>query len=169
MFCVTKKDTVKLTWDDVQAIGVNFEYPYKFELIITWAKPNGMVEAIRLSTTITWYNAARPDFKIRYRPSPILVTGPQNTIFSIDPVNFSVNDLRMYQVTWTLEPELQNPQMRNVLQYGQLMEIQRKAFAENTDYTVTATIMYRSLKVLTAKQTVQFATKAPPKNGNVKI
>ena len=87
-------------------MGVNFEYPYKFDLIITWAKPNGLVVAKRLSQTITWYNAARPDFNIVYRPSPVLVTGPQNTIFSIDPVNFLVNDLRMYEVTWTIEPEL---------------------------------------------------------------
>jgi len=30
------------------------------------------------------------------------------------------------------------------------MEVQRKAFKENTDYTVSAKIEYRSLKVLTA-------------------
>jgi hypothetical protein len=75
-FCLTKGDTIKLGWNDVKRMGVNFEYPYKFDLIITWAKPNGLVVAKRLSQTITWYNAARPDFNIVYRPSPVLVTGP---------------------------------------------------------------------------------------------
>ena len=149
-FCMTKDDKIKLSWNDVKRMGVNFEYPYRFDLIITWAKSNGMVDARRLSTTITWYNAAKPDFNVVFRPQPVLVTGPQNTIFSIDPINFQTNDLRMYEVTWTIDPELENPQMRSVLQFGQLMEVQRKAFKENTDYTVSAKIEYRSLKVLTA-------------------
>jgi hypothetical protein len=59
--------------------------------------------------------------------------------------------------------------MRSVLQFGQLMEVQRKAFNENTDYTVSAKIQYQSLKVVQAKKTIKFATKAPPKGGKVKI
>ena len=49
------------------------------------------------------------------------------------------------------------------------MEVQRKAFSENTDYMVTAKIQYRSLKVLQAEKVITFGTKAPPKGGKVKI
>jgi hypothetical protein len=59
--------------------------------------------------------------------------------------------------------------MRSVLEAGQLMKVQRKAFTENTDYVVSAKIQYRSLDVLMAKKTITFSTKAPPKGGSVKI
>ena len=59
--------------------------------------------------------------------------------------------------------------MRSVLQNGQLMEVQRKAFNENTDYTVSVRIKYTSMDGLTTQKSIKFSTKAPPKGGSVKI
>ena len=90
-------------------------------------------------------------------------------MFSIDPNNFKVNDLRTYDVKWSLEPELKDPSKRTILNYGQLMEVRKGAFAENTAYKVTATIEYKSLGALKASSSISFDTKAPPKGGSVSI
>jgi hypothetical protein len=54
----------------------------------------------------------------------------------------------MYDVVWTVTPELEDPQKRQVINYGQLMEIEKGAFAENTEYFVSVKIQFLSLPVL---------------------
>jgi hypothetical protein len=46
----------------------------------------------------------------------------------------------MYDVEWTITPELEDTSKRQVINYGQLMEIEKGAFKENTEYVVSVKI-----------------------------
>ena len=62
-----------------------------------------------------------PDFTITYEPEPVLITDNTNTLFYLEPINFDIDDLRDYDVEWTLEPELHDPTKRSILSYGKIM------------------------------------------------
>jgi hypothetical protein len=75
----------------------------------------------------------------------------------------------MYDVDWTITPELDDPAKRQVINYGQLMEVEKGAFSENTEYIVSVKIQFLSLPVLQASNMISFLTQAPPKGGTVNI
>ena len=87
----------------------------------------------------------------------------------MDPINFSADDIRDYEVTWQIEPQLTDPSSRSILSYGKIMQITRGSFSENTDYTVTLTVTNIELEKLSHTKTVYFSTLAPPNPGNVQL
>ena len=87
----------------------------------------------------------------------------------MDPINFSADDIRDYEITWQIEPQLTDPASRSILSYGKIMQITRGAYTENTDYSVTLTVTNVELWKLSATKTVYFSTLAPPNPGNVQL
>ena len=132
-----------------------------------WAKADGTLETETLTESVTWWDLVMPNFSITFEPEPVLITDDTNTLFYMEPINFSADDIRNYEVTWTLEPELDDPTKRSILSYGKIMQIIRGSYAPNTDYTVTLTVTNTDLDKLSATKTVQFSTLAAPTPGTV--
>ena len=144
-----------------------FEIPYTFGIKVIWAKADGTLETETLTESVTWWDLVMPNFSITFEPETVLITDDTNTLFYMEPINFSADDIRNYEVTWTLEPELDDPTQRSILSYGKIMQVIRGSYAPNTDYTVTLTVTNTDLAKLSATKTIQFSTLAPPTPGTV--
>ena len=144
-----------------------FEIPYTFGIKVIWAKADGTLETETLTESVTWWDLVMPNFSITFEPETGLITDDTNTLFYMEPINFSADDIRNYEVTWTLEPELDDPTQRSILSYGKIMQVIRGSYAPNTDYTVTLTVTNTDLAKLSATKTIQFSTLAPPTPGTV--
>lgn len=90
---------LSIPWSKVVDADVTFEYAYTIEMIVTWSKLDGTIEAKKRTAVITWYDMEVPDFEITYTPVPVLVTDTKNTAFSIVSKNFDVKkEYRSYTI-----------------------------------------------------------------------
>ena len=142
---------------------------YTFSINVIWAKADGTIETETLSESVTWYDLVLPDFAITFEPDPVLITDDTNTLFYLEPVNFDIDNIRDYDVVWTLEPELADPSKRSILSYGKIMQIVRGSYAGNTDYTVALSVTNLKLAKLATTKTLNFRTLAPPRPGTVQV
>ena len=122
---------------------------HEFTAIISCNKPDTDLVVDKLSEVVIFYDLTKPSFDLVYSPDPILITDVKNTVFSLTNANFNINDLRNYNVEWTLEPDLFDYTQRTVLQYGKIMQVVKGAFEPNTEYTVTVTATHKALEKLT--------------------
>ena len=145
-----------VSWAQAQAAGIVYEVAYGFSINVIWAKADGTLEQETLSESVTWYDLVMPDFTITFAPDPVLITDDDHTLFYLEPVNFDVDDIRDYDVGWSLEPELLDRSNRTVLSYGQIMQVVRGSYEENTEYTVSLTVTSLKLARLSQTSTVTF-------------
>ena len=72
-------------------------------------------------------------------------------------------------IDWKVSPNLRDPTLMKLTFDDQYMEIDSSAFAENTNYTVTATVEMQNSDENSTDQikqaSVSFMTKAPPMGG----
>ena len=160
---------LSISWGRAIAAGVVYEIPYTFGIKVIWAKADGTLETETLTQSVTWWDLVLPNFTITYEPEPVLVTDDTNTLFYMEPINFSTDDIRDYEVTWLIQPELSDPSQKSVLSYGKIMQITRGAYSKNTDYTVTLTVTNTNLAKLSTSIAVTFSTLAPPTPGTVQL
>ena len=100
---------LSISWGRAIAAGVVYEIPYTFGIKVIWAKADGTLETETLTQSVTWWDLVLPNFTITYEPEPVLVTDDTNTLFYMEPINFSTDDIRDYEVTWLIQPELSDP------------------------------------------------------------
>lgn len=74
-----------------------------------------------MQAAVTWYDLAMPRFSITFDKSQTLITSHENTLFYLEAQNFAIDDIYQYDVQWTLEPELEDPDNRSVLSGGRVM------------------------------------------------
>jgi len=55
---------------------------------VALVKDNQVIFLTTVQSQATWYNIMKPEFKIDFRPNPILISSPQDTRFIIVPINF---------------------------------------------------------------------------------
>ena len=103
---------------------------------------------------ITWYDLQIPEFNIDYEPRPVLITSADDTLFFIDAINFSLDNIRDYSVTWTISPELPDETKKQILSYGKVMQIEKGSYSKNTDYTVELTITHNKLDKVTNSEQI---------------
>lgn len=158
-----------IPFSSIKDTSIFYEVPYEFTVTVIWAKPDGADERSQLSTVATWYDLEIPEFQITYEPTPILLTATQNTLFYLEALNFAIDDIRDYEVTWALEPALPNPSLRTVLSGGRIMQIVKGAYARNTLYTVTLTVQSKKLAKVTHTEQIEFQTKSEPVQGTISV
>lgn len=111
-----------------------------------------------------------PTFNIVTSPAKILATSAQDTIFSIEGINFDSNeDMSIYEIEWTVEPEVKFPWARTTSNFGQRMEVEAGNWEENTVYTVSVNLVFKEERGINSYEELQFQTYAPPKGGSVYI
>ena len=110
-----------------------------------WARPDGRDEKETLNATVTWYDMDIPKFTVDFDRGQTLITSDQNTLFYLDAKNFAIDNIYAYDVDWKLEPELEDPNNRQVLSGGRVMQIIKGSYAKNTEYTVTLTVTSKKL------------------------
>jgi len=98
-----------IPFSQVQKSNVEFEKEYEFTVTVIWAKPDGADEKESRSITAIWYDLVMPDFSIDYDPIQTMITAKTNSLFYLQALNFNVDDIYDYEVTWTISPELENP------------------------------------------------------------
>lgn len=138
-------------------------------MIVTWTKPDGGIEVDKAEALVTWFSVVSPQFDIVYNPSPVLVSSTTNTVFTIFARNFDDSTFRFYSTSWTIDPPLSNPQGSRALSYGKLLQVLSGNWQKNTNYTITANMVYKALPELTGQKTITFLTKSPPTGGSVQI
>jgi hypothetical protein len=65
-----------------------------------------------------FWNVDAPKFEILFSPQPVLVTDVKDTVFSLVNMNFDVSNFTDYEVTWSIEPDLPQMNMKTLLRSG---------------------------------------------------
>lgn len=60
-------------------------------------------------------------------------------------MNFDLANLSDYEITWTIDPLLQNMNKTAILRQGAMFQVMKGAWSPNTNYKVAAKVFYRSL------------------------
>ena len=159
-----------LPWNKLAKSNVSFAVSYTFGVEVTWTKQDGKTEVRQKYAQVIFYNVQIPTFNIVTSPAKILATSTQDTIFTIEGVNFDSNgDMSVYEIEWTVEPEIKSSWARTTYNFGQLMEVEAGNWAENTVYTVGVNLVFKKEPNIRNYKELQFQTFAPPKGGLVSI
>ena len=159
-----------LPWNKLANSNVSFAVSYTFGVEVTWNKQDGKTEVRQKYAQVIFYNVQIPTFNIVTSPAKILATSTQDTIFTIEGVNFdSDGDMSVYEIEWTVEPEIKSSWARTTHNFGQRMEVEAGNWAENTVYTVGVNLVFKKEPNIRNYKELQFQTFAPPKGGSVSI
>lgn len=85
------------------------------------------------------------------------------------PDNFSEEDLLLFNIDWTLSPDVEDERMRTVSNSGLVFTVTNEALAFDTEYTVMCKMTYKSLEKVYTERSVDFSTRSPPQGGIIAI
>jgi hypothetical protein len=125
-----------------------------------------VLEFSELSAQALWLNYSVPSFEIE-RPAQILMTADSNR-FSANLVNNQIPDLSIYDVEWSIVPNISMKSLPLTLNKT-LLTIPKGIFNTRTSYTITVTITNRQYPSVKKTQFLTFVTAMPPYGGSAKV
>ena len=106
-FCKQQSgSTLALPWQVFEKSGAPFGEYLQFQATVALVKDNQVIFITTVQSRAMWYNIMKPEFKIDFRPNPILISNSQETRFTIVPVNFDLSKFQNFTIQWQVYGQL---------------------------------------------------------------
>lgn len=161
-----------ITNPDFLSVNGTYNKVYKFTLQITWVKTVGgklysdMQEVI---SEVKWINASVPLFDLTGPSGGVKMTAANNQFFvQITNEDFSVPDLSIYRVEWSVVPNLTAPNL-TLTKNNTLLTVFKGGFQPLTSYVITVKLSLLNQPLAVRSKTINFTTNLPPSGGTVSV
>lgn len=157
-------------WKSVTQVPMTFSVLHDFTAKITFTDPEGNKQTDQATVQVQWYNIAKPEFEIVPNPKQPLVTSLEPLELEIEGLNFDkfTTDFSIYEITWTIKPEVAADVLSFENNNGKVV-IQAGTLEQNTEYSVTVSMIFIQEKKIQNTVTSKFKTYSAPYGGSVSI
>ena len=148
---------------------LRFNTSYSFKLRLEWTNRvnnTDIFDVTEIEAQTLWLNFTVPFFEIE-KPDQILLTADSNR-FSIILANYLIPDLSIYEVTWSIVPNI-SLQKLPLTMNNTMLTLPKDSLLPRKSYTISVTILNKLYPSLKRSQSYSFVTKMPPYGGSVKV
>jgi len=125
-----------------------------------------VLDVTELEAQSLWLNFSVPFFEFE-KPDQILLTADSNR-FAIILANYIIPDLSVYEVTWSIVPNVSINTLPLTMN-NTMLTLPKDSLVPRKAYTISVVIMNKLYPSLKRSQTLSFTTKMPPYGGSIKV